>query len=192
MTENAETWIQNWTGLLGPAGRLLLIVAGAWLLRKVVRALINQLGRHEIVPAELVVALKRAASFIITTTAVLLILDQLGVSATVLWTAITGFVAVAAVAFFAAWSVLSNIFCTVLIVTTRPFRINDYVELIESADKPGLRGQVIDVNLIYTTLREDSGDGPPSVLQIPNNLFFQRTLRRWRGVPPPAQLPARE
>ena len=86
----------------------------------------------------------------------------------------------AAVVFFAAWSVLSNIFCTLLIFTTRPFRLHDHVELLESGDKPGLKGQVVDINLIYTTLREEA-DG--QVLQVPNNLFFQRVVRRFRGGP---------
>jgi small-conductance mechanosensitive channel len=104
----------------------------------------------------------------------------MGVSAAVLWTAFTGFAAVAAVAFFAAWSVLSNIFCTFLIVLTRPFRLYDQIELLESGDKPGLRGQVVDVNVIYTTLKETpADDGTTSVLQIPNSLFFQRVVRRW-------------
>jgi hypothetical protein len=43
---------------------------------------------------------------------------------------------------------------------------------------------VIDINLIYTTLKEPTPEGDTaSVLQIPNSLFFQRTLRRWRGAP---------
>src|SRR5690606_24617049 len=103
-----------------------------------------------------------------------------------LWTAFTGFATVAAVAFFAAWSVLSNIFCSLLIFIMRPFRLLDYIELIEGGDKPGLRGRVIDVNLVYTTLEEIDDEGRPSVLQVPNNLFFQRTTRRWRpGTTPP-------
>ena len=80
--------------------------------------------------------------------ALLLVLERLGVSGTVLWTAFTGFAAVGAVAFFAAWSVLSNIFCTVLILTTRPFRLYDHIEILENGEKPGLKGRVIDVNLI--------------------------------------------
>jgi small-conductance mechanosensitive channel len=128
------------------------------------------------------VGLRRVASFVITAAALLLILEQLGVSATVLWTALTGFVAVGAVAFFAAWSVLSNIFCTFLIITTRPFRLNDHIELIENGEKPGLRGQVVDINVIYTTLRELAQDGSGetgALLKIPNSLFFQRAIRRW-------------
>ncbi len=178
-------WLQHWFDILLPFGQLLLIFLGAWIARRLSRIVLERLRRRALVPPELGSGLRRIASFLITATAVLLALDSLGVSATVLWTALTGFVAVAAVAFFAAWSVLSNIFCTFLIVMTRPFRLHDHIELLEGGDKPGLRGEVLDVNLIYTTLRETAPlSDNNSVLQIPNNLFFQRTVRRWRGTPP--------
>lgn len=182
MMENLPLWLRGWFDVLMPAIELLLIVVVAWLLRRLVRSLIERLVRRALLPTELAVGIRRAATFLITVAALLLILQQLGVSATVLWTALTGFVAVAAVAFFAAWSVLSNIFSAFLILTTRMFRLNDRIELLEGGDKPGLCGQVIDINLIYTTLRETAPEGERApVLQIPNSLFFQRTVRRWRA-----------
>jgi small-conductance mechanosensitive channel len=45
---------------------------------------------------------------------------------------------------------------------------------------------VVDINLIHTTLQEKLPDGSDTVLQIPNSLFFQRAVRRWRGEPPAA------
>ena len=42
--------------------------------------------------------------YLLTASALLLVLERMGVSATVLWTAFTGFATVGAVAFFAAWS----------------------------------------------------------------------------------------
>ncbi len=73
--------------------------------------------------AEILTIGRRISGFLIYGAALLLILERVGVSASVLWAALTGFAAVAAVAFFAVWSVLSNIFCSVLIFTTRPFRL---------------------------------------------------------------------
>jgi len=185
MIERIQLWIEQTMQALGPVGRVLLIVIIAWIAHRLVRALIGRLGTRSVIPAELVVGAKRVASFLITATALLLALEQMGVSATVLWTAFTGFVAVGAIAFFAAWSVLSNIFCTILIVTTRPFRLYDEIELLENGEKPGLRGQVVDLNLIYTTLRETVPEGghKESVLQVPNSLFFQRIVRRWGARP---------
>jgi small-conductance mechanosensitive channel len=100
----------------------------------------------------------------------------------VLWTALSGFVAVAAVAFFAIWSVLSNLLCAILIYTVGPFRLGDVVELVEATDKPGIKGRVVAINLLYTTLiePEELGTGS-SMVQVPNSLFFQRSVRRWRG-----------
>lgn len=181
MSDHLQRWVQEyWGGPLGLTVRILMILAVAWLLHRIMRAIIRHLGKRSVLPAELVVGLRRGASFLISTAAILLVLEQLGVSAPVLWTALTGFVAVAAIAFFAAWSVLSNIFCMLLIVTTRPFRLHDDIEILENGEKPGLRGQVMDMNLVYTTLREATPEGETiSVLQVPNSLFFQRIVRRW-------------
>lgn len=185
--DRLPVWLHDWLDIVLPVGQILLILLVAWLLRLLVRRIIERVGHRYTLPVEAVVGGRRVVSFLIYAAALLLILERMGVSGTVLWTAFTGFAAVAAVAFFAAWSVLSNIFCTMLILTTRPFRLYDHVELLENGEKPGLRGQVVDINLVYTTLREtDDGDGAGTSLQIPNSLFFQRALRRWRGGALPA------
>ena len=97
-----------------------------------------------------------------------------------LWAALTGFTAVAAVAFFAIWSVLSNMFCAVLIFSLGPFRMGDVVEVVESADKPGVKGRVVAINLFYTTLQDLSENADGALVQVPNSLFFQKAVRRWR------------
>ena len=162
---------------------VVLIVIGAWALRKLVRWLLTILGRRRFLPNQLIEAARRTASYLIILVAILLVLKSLGVSAKVLWSAVTGFAAVAAVAFFAAWSVLSNIFCALLLLTTRPFRVGDYIEVLESGEKPGLRGKVTAIQLIYTTLTENEPGAANSVLQVPNSLFFQRVVRRMSAPP---------
>lgn len=177
-------WVQEWLGVIVPLGQVVLIILGAWLLRLLARRAGDRLWKRYDAPPELVVGSRRVVTSLISAAAFLLILQRLGVSGTVLWTAFTGFAAVAAVAFFAAWSVLSNIFCTMLILATRPFRLGDHVELLDGGDKPGLGGRVTDINLVYSTLQEIDDDGLPrgSVLRVPNSLFFQRSVRRWRSA----------
>lgn len=172
-------------------GEALAILVGAWLLTTLLRQLVRRVcARYDIAPA-FGLGLRRVLSTLIYIGALLLFLNRLGISGSVVWTTLTGFVAVGAVAFFAAWSVLSNIFCAFLILTTRPFRLYDYIEVLENGDKPGLRGRVVDINFIYTTLQEVHADGEDSVLQVPNSQFFQRTTRRWRQEPAWARI-ARE
>ncbi|MGV8941304.1 MAG: mechanosensitive ion channel family protein [Lysobacter sp.] len=178
MKDQLPQWLQQWLDVILPLGQIVLIVLAAWLLRALGRRLIKRVSvRYNLLP-QMAMGSRRALGFLIYFSALLLILERLGVSGTVLWTAFTGFAAVGAVAFFAAWSVLSNIFCTALILTTRPFRLNDHIEVLESGDKPGLKGRVVDINLIYTTLQETIDGAESSVLQIPNNQFFQRSVRR--------------
>lgn len=189
MREQLPVWLQDWLGLIVPAAQVALTIFIAWVLQGLMRRVFRRLKDRYALPGELYVGGRRITAFLLYGAALLLVLERLGVSGTVLWTAFTGFAAVAAVAFFAAWSVLSNIFCAVLIFATRPFRLYDQVEVLESGDKPGLSGRVVDINLIYTTLQEARADNQPaSVLQVPNNLFFQRIVRRQRGraVPPPS------
>ena len=185
MTERLPTWVQDWLGTVLPIGEVLLVLAVAWLLQRLVRAVVRRLVANRGLPLEMATVMRRVSATLISCAAVLLVLERMGVSGTVLWTAFTGFAAVGAVAFFAAWSVLSNIFCTVLIFSTRPFRLQDHIELLENGEKPGLKGRVVDINLIYTTLQEVNEQQSDTRLQIPNSLFFQRTLRRWpSGVVP--------
>ncbi|AOS04559.1 mechanosensitive ion channel family protein [Xanthomonas oryzae pv. oryzae] len=172
-------WNPQWLAIAVPTVKIVLILAVAALARLLLRQLLRRLCARYSVPAEMMIGIRRVGSFVISVSALLMALRVIDVRADTLWTALTGFAAVGAVAFFAAWSVLSNIFCTFLIITTRPFRLHDHIELLEGGDKPGLKGRVIDINVIYTTL-EETGDRPGSVLQVPNSLFFQRTTRRWR------------
>ncbi len=174
-------WIQEWLGVVVPLGRVLLILMIAIVLQSLVRRMVKRLRAHYNLPQELEAGTRRVVGFLIYSAALLLVLERLGVSSAVLWSTLTGFVAVAAVAFFAAWSVLSNIFCAILIFSTRPFKLHDQIEILENGEKPGLKGRVIDINLIYTTLQEPGDNEVNTVLQVPNNMFFQRTVRRFRG-----------
>lgn len=181
-------WAVEWLDVLIPMGQVALILIGAWLLFRLAARLIRRVTGAYALPVEVAVVSRRVVGFLIYGGALLWSLERLGVSGTVLWTAFTGFAAVGAVAFFAAWSVLSNIFCALLIFTTRMFRIDDVVEVLENGEKPGLRGRVLDINLVYTTLEESGTEANGTTLQIPNSLFFQRSVRRWHGrrpaVPP--------
>ncbi|CAN1605929.1 mechanosensitive ion channel family protein [Pseudomonas sp. B21-028] len=171
-------WIEPlWLGV-----QVLLILLAGYVMQRIVARGLTGLGERYPFPPHLLIVLRGVLRWLIMGSAVLVVLERLGVSATVLWTAISGFVAVAAVAFFAIWSVLSNLLCAVLIYTVGPFRLGDVVELVEATDKPGIKGRVVAINLLYTTLiePEELGTGS-SMVQVPNSLFFQRSVRRWRG-----------
>jgi small-conductance mechanosensitive channel len=188
-------WAQDWLEIIVPGVQIALILLVAWLLQNLLGRLLTRVGRHYQIPLELQMPIHGLMRWTIFAATLLLVLERLGVSATVLWTGFTGFATVGAVAFFAAWSVLSNLFCALLIFTVGPFRLGDTIELLDTAEKPGAKGRVVDINLLYTTLEDTTqGQAAGALLQIPNALIFQRVLRRWEPGAAPAntQSPAQQ
>jgi len=116
----------------------------------------------------------RVASWVISLGTIVLLLGVFGFDLGGMWAMITGIGAMVAVGFVAVWSVLSNWLCTMVILVTRPFSIGDDIEFVGEATK----GRVVDLNFVYTTLRDTDG----GMLQIPNNMFFQKVLKRQRGA----------
>jgi small-conductance mechanosensitive channel len=147
---------------------LLLFIVYVWI-RRGLRAY-EQRGRLS--PHTFAIA-RRLLSWAFWGIAILIVLQQYNVTGNV-WTSLTAILAMVAVGFVAVWSVLSNAFCSVVLMISRPFNVGDSIEF----PGDGWRGKVIDFNLIFTTLRDDEG----AMLQVPNNLFFQKPVRRIIGT----------
>lgn len=156
--------------LLAAAPAALLIIGVAFVVNAVVgRALIVLARRTSFTEQELV-PVRRTIRWVITIGALIFVLGSFGLNIGGMWGVLSTILAMVAIGFVAVWSVLSNTLCTLIIMVFRPFSVGDEVEF---AGEP-VKGRVVDLNFIYTTL--EVGDG--SVMQIPNNLFFQKVLRR--------------
>lgn len=117
---------------------------------------------------------RRFGRWIITIICVVLVMGSFGFNLGGVWGVVSTVMAMVAIGFVAVWSVLSNILCTFLILLFRPYAIGDDIEF---AGDP-VRGRVVNLNFFYTTLVNEEG----FYLQIPNNLFFQKVLKRRRGT----------
>lgn len=113
----------------------------------------------------------RASKYFFIAAAIFLVCGVYGADLGGIWTVLGTVGALVAIGFVAVWSVLSNISCTIMILFFRPFEVGDEIEFTDPA---GLRGKVINLNFAYTTLRDKDG----RLIQIPNNLFFQRIVKR--------------
>lgn len=96
------------------------------------------------------------------------------------WAVLSAALVALAVGFVALWSVLSNAVCALLILSIRPFRMGDRVEILEPSDrKPGIVGRVCDLSLMFTTLEveDEEVDDQRALLRVPNSIFFQKAMR---------------
>jgi len=124
----------------------------------------SHLTPEEVAPAH------RLVKWTVNVVALVLVFGAFGLNLGGLWGILSTLFALIAIGFVAVWSVLSNTLCTVIILVFRPFAIGDEIQF---AGEP-VKGRVIDLNFIFTTIEAEDG----AVMQIPNNLFFQKVL--WR------------
>lgn len=117
----------------------------------------------------------KAFKTLITAGAIVLIFGVFGFNLGGLWAMLATVLGMIAIGFVAVWSLLSNMSSAVLILFLKPFQVGDDIEF---AGEP-VRGRVVDLNFFYVTLLDSDG----YLLQLPNNLIFQKTLRRSRNEP---------
>ena len=87
-----------WTEPLWLGLQILLILLAGYLAQRFVAKGLTRLGERYPFPPQLLLPLRGGLRWLIMGSALIFVLERLGVSATVLWTALSGFVAVAAVA----------------------------------------------------------------------------------------------
>lgn len=179
-----------------------LVLAVAFALSHAFKRLINVLRDLKHVSPVIADRLHSVRRWSITLLAFIVILDALGIFRGA-WALISTALAALALGFVAAWSVLSNATAAMLVLIFRPFRIGDHVEVVEFTNGFAIGGEVLDMNLMYTTLRVDMAPpgpqepaaqgldtpvpqkpqtvevegGQSALIRVPNNLFFQRPLR---------------
>jgi len=78
--------------------------------------------------------------------------------------------AVVGVAFFAIWSILSNVTSGVIMFFSFPYKLGDTIE-IHDKDDP-LRGIIEDIGAFHIHLRLENGD----LVTYPNNLILQKAV----------------
>ncbi|MFN7139171.1 MAG: mechanosensitive ion channel family protein [Limisphaerales bacterium] len=101
--------------------------------------------------------------------AVCLILTRFGINVNGILAVFATVMAMVAIGFVAVWSVLSNFLCTFVLIIFKPFSVGDELEI----PTDNIKGRVVDLTLIFTTLRGAEGEH----YQIPNNMFFQRIFK---------------
>lgn len=74
------------------------------------------------------------------------------------------------VAMFAQWSVLSNITAGIIVFFSFPFRIGDWIRILDK-DNP-IEAEIIDIRSFYTLLRNVKGQR----ISFPNNQLLQKGI----------------
>jgi len=149
------------------------LVTGAlvlsYLLKRPLQDSLRRLATRLRLPYETVFTVTRLLIVALWLVVATLVLEIWGVSVGGLWALLVSAATIVGVGFLATWTMVSNITASFFIAFWRPFHLGDNIEILPE----NLAGRVIDSNLMFVVVRESSG----AVIQIPNNLFFQKAFR---------------
>jgi small-conductance mechanosensitive channel len=155
--------------VLATLGLMVGAFALSYLLRRALQDSLRQLASRLRLPYETVLTTTRLLIGTLWIVVAMLVLEIWGISVGGLWTLLVSAATIVGVGFLATWTMVSNITASFFIALWRPFHLGDDIEIVPE----NLRGRVIDSNLMFVVVRENGG----AVIQIPNNLFFQKMFR---------------
>ena len=155
--------------VLATVGLVVGAFALSYLLKRPLQDSLRQLASRVRLPYETVLTTTRLLIGTLWIVVAMLVLEIWGISVGGLWTLLVSAATIVGVGFLATWTMVSNITASFFITLWRPFHLGDDIEIVPE----NLRGRVIDSNLMFVVVRENGG----AVIQIPNNLFFQKMFR---------------
>ncbi len=82
----------------------------------------------------------------------------------------TSTITVIGIAFFANWSILSNITASLILYFNHPLKIGDKVRVLDK-DCP-FEGEISDLTYFFVHLKNDDGE----VITVPNSLFLEKSI----------------
>lgn len=160
--------------LLGALPLALAIMVGTFVLNLLLGRALLLVARRTNLSALDVLPVRQVLQWVTRLIAAILILSVFGFEIGGIWAVLSTILGLVAIGFVAVWSLISHTTATVLILFLRPFQMGDDLEF------PGepVNGRAVDINFFFTTLVDHEG----TYHQIPNNLFFQKVLKRRRNA----------
>lgn len=146
---------------------IVIILAALFVWVAISRAL-TLLEKRPRLSKSLLLPVRLVLRYAVVIVAILLIISAYGIPIGNFWTFVSTLLGLIAIGFVAVWSVLSNFSAAFFLLMFQPFRVGDYVRIVGE----DVKGVVIDINFMFTTLQSLKGD----VYTVPNNLFFQKSM----------------
>lgn len=108
--------------------------------------------------------------FLITLLGVVSLITIWGVDGKQIFVILSSVFTIIGIAFFAQWSILSNITAGIILFFSFPFKIGDKIRMLDK-DFP-IEGEIIDIKSFYTLLKTENGEE----ISYPNSLLLQKGI----------------
>lgn len=155
----------TWNIIFSVGSALLML-----LLKQIVKYVIRKRWRKAQFLEQRKHATIRLMNFIILLVEVIILAGVWGLEGTQIFAFITSALTVLGVAFFAQWSLLSNITAGLILYFNHPLKLGDHISFVEK-DYP-LKGTVEDIGFFFVYIKDASGE----IFTIANTVIVQKTI----------------
>jgi len=148
---------------------LLVIVGyiGAFYINK---ALINRVLKNTQLPVSRKKIIVKAFNLLTTITAAVFLAAIWGLQQSEIAVFVSTLITAMGIAFFAQWSLLSNITSSILIFFNHPMKIGDIIKVLDK-DFP-FEGEITDLSYFFVYIKTTTGE----TITIPNSLILQKSI----------------
>ncbi len=158
----------------------LMLIAGLCIVYvicvRILASAIRRIGESKSVDAYRINYITRTLTLLMSVGFLILGIISLGIEYTQLSVFMSSVFAVIGVAFFAQWSILSNITGSLIIFFAFPYRVGDTVKVVDKDDE--IVGVIEEISLFHVIMRR--GD---DIVTYPNSLILQKAVIKFSGTP---------
>jgi small-conductance mechanosensitive channel len=86
---------------------------------------------------------------------------------------ISSFLTILGIAFFAQWSILSNITAGIILFLNYPVKIGDSITILEKDSPNNIHGEIRDIGAFFITLRTPEKE----LITLPNSIILQNNIK---------------
>lgn len=149
-----------------------VIILSYVIIRKVFFRIIEKTLSERFIQESRGIIIKKVISLVLSLVCVIFVLLIWGVKQADLAVFVGSVLTIVGVAFFAQWSLLSNITSSIIIFFNHPIKLNDSIIILEGKDY-GIEGKVVNIGLFFVTLEtKESGE-----ITLPNNIFILKMIK---------------
>lgn len=161
----------------------IIVIAVFLVIRIMTHQLIKRTIIDKVVQKSRTQLISRSINFILLLITLVILMVIWGVKQSELAVFIGSILTIVGVAFFAQWSLLSNITSSIIIFFSHSVKIGDAISIMEAKDYE-IRGEVLNIGLFFTKIRLlDTYDE----LTLPNNIFIIKTIRKINPLTTPLE-----
>ena len=141
-----------------------------FILKRFADSLVKRFGQRARFPKARVQLVKKYIDFLLATLVSVVVVSIWGVKPDQIFLFISSILTVIGVAFFAQWSILSNVTAGIIIFFSFPFKIGDKIRILDK--ECPIEAEIKDINSFYTLLITASGER----ISLPNNVLLQKAV----------------